>query len=477
MTCAPILTAAEMRAAEERVIAAGTSVETLMERAGAALADHVWRISSGAPILILCGPGNNGGDGYIAARLLQERGAKVRVAALREPRAPAAVNARRLCAVPIEDLATAQAAPIVVDALFGTGLERPLETDLVEILDRLLGQAQRSIAVDLPSGVGTDDGRLLGAPRDFDTTITFGALKPLHRLFPAAARCGHVVVANIGVDAQCRASGEHRIALTTPGPDDHKYSRGMVAVIGGAMPGASELAATAALRAGAGYALLLARTEQASGAHAVVRRDASVAADLAFLVEDKRITALLVGPGLGRDDDARERLDIALQFSGPLIIDGDALILLKQIGLDAVKHRQAPAVLTPHAGEFAALFGAPGGSKIDQAREAARISGCFVVFKGPDTILAAPDGRVLAGPAASPWLSTAGTGDVLAGAIAARCASGDEPFSAIDTGLWLHGEAARLAGPGLLACDVADRLSEALAIGVRASADRVHRRA
>jgi hydroxyethylthiazole kinase-like uncharacterized protein yjeF len=249
----------------------------------------------------------------------------------------------------------------------------------------------------------------------------------------------------------------------------------MVAVVGGAMPGAAELAAGAALRAGAGYVLLVERHAQPGTLNAVVRRVVELIEEFAAALRDKRIGALLVGPGLGRDEDAQERLRLALDFPGTLIVDGDALVLLGPAGLDHLRRRMGSTILTPHAGEFAAMFGVPAGSKIDQARDAARSSGGLVVYKGPDTVLAAPDGRVVVGPAASPWLSTAGTGDVLAGTIAACCAGSSDPFGATSTALWLHAEAARQAGPGFVADDVAEHLGGALQLGLTTIARSVLR--
>ncbi|WP_298851389.1 NAD(P)H-hydrate epimerase, partial [uncultured Sphingomonas sp.] len=244
MSGRPILTAAGMRAAEAAVIDAGTPVGVLMERAGAAVAEAAWRQSGMAPTLILCGPGNNGGDGYVAARLLRERGVPVRVAALRPPRAEAAMAAAARWDGPVETLEAARPAPRLIDALFGTGLARPLEPEIEAALARLTVAAHATIAVDLPSGVSTDDGALLGAVPAFEMTVALGAMKPAHRLYPAAGLCGRVAVADIGIAAAGGALAELAPpALPRPGPDDHKYSRGMVAVLGGAMAGAAALAA------------------------------------------------------------------------------------------------------------------------------------------------------------------------------------------------------------------------------------------
>ncbi len=445
----PIVTAAEMRASEAQAIAGGETVDSLMARAGQGVADVVGQIAAGRPILILCGPGNNGGDGYVAARLLADRGCSVRLAASAEPRTDAARSARAVWPGPIEGVADAQPAEVLVDCLFGTGLGRALATDLAQALARLVERASDAIAVDVPSGLDSDTGSLLGPVPQFSHTLALGALKPGHLLQPGAARCGAIEIIDLNLDVAGRCRVIERPRLGAPPPEAHKYSRGMVAVIAGAMPGASLLAATAALRAGAGYGLVLGGN--GGGALALVHRPFDEAA-----LSDDRIGALVIGPGLGRDDQARDRLDQALAFSHTLLIDGDALHLAtpRQIAL-----RAGSTVLTPHAGEFGALFGGLPGSKIDAARAAASITGAVVVFKGADTVVAAPDGRVGVACAASSWLSTAGTGDVLAGAIAAMLAGGMTSFDAACAGAWLHGEAARRCEGAFIADDLAFALS------------------
>ncbi len=449
---APILTAAAMRAAEDRAIAAGSSVAALMERAGTGVAEWVHRLAAGGEVLILCGPGNNGGDGYVAARVLASRGVPVRVAALGEPKSEAAVAARAAWGGPVEALTPAtEATPALVDALFGTGLTRALDPALAEIVAALATETRLSIAVELPSGAETDGGGDFGVEiPTFDVTLALGALKPAHVLQPVSQHCGAVRLVEIGlgeINAPVRTLTRPRIA--SPGTDAHKYSRGMVAVVSGPMHGASELAARAAFRAGAGYVLLL-TGGLPSPPHAIVRQRWSAEA-----LDDQRIGAVVIGPGLGRDDRAREKLDAALASERPLVIDGDALHLLD---LSALKDRAAPVVLTPHAGEFDALFGAGSGSKIDRAQDAARRSNAVVVYKGADTVIAAPDGRANIAAMGNPWLSVAGTGDVLAGAIAAILAQGRNPLDAASAGVWLHGRAAQM----LDRCFLADELADAL---------------
>ena len=449
----PILTAAEMRAAEAAAIAQGISEDLLMTRAGRAVANLVWRIGATHPALILCGPGNNGGDGYVAARLLAERGVPVRVAALGEPKDAAAAAARSAWAGPIETLAEAAPAPMLVDALFGTGLSRPLDRAVTAALRRLEAGTRHRIAIDLPSGVGTDDGALLGDPLRCDVTVALGALKPAHVLQPAAARCGRIILADIGVTADARAVMLVRPAIAAPDAQDHKYTRGMVAIVGGTMPGAARLAASAAAHAGAGYVLLLGG-EGGRLPDAVVVRPISALGEVSA---DRRVGALLVGPGLGRED--RRALGLAIGSDRPLVIDGDALHLLS---LDMLAMRNAPAILTPHSGEFDALFGSLLGSKIDRTRAAAALARSVVIHKGADTVIAAPDGRVAVAGGASTWLSTAGTGDVLAGVVAALLARGLAPFDAACAAVWVHGEAARRSGPAFVADDLARQLVAAI---------------
>ena len=454
----PVVTAEAMRAAEAAVIAQGATVIELMDRAGRAVADAVWRLGGGSPVLVLCGPGNNGGDGYVAAAALAKRGIAVRVAARGEPRTDAARNARAGWSGPVEALADVAPAPVLLDALFGIGLSRPLEATVSEPLARLARAARLSIAVDVPSGVGTDDGALLGAVPIFDVTLALGAAKPAHLLQPAALHCGAIRVLDIGFPIVNGDAVLGRPSLPAPDADAHKYSRGMVAVIAGTMPGAAALAAEAAMRAGAGYVLLLGEGVDRVP-HAIVRRPWRDDG-----LDDKRIGAVLVGPGLGRDGKGAARLDIAIASAHSLVIDGDALHLLDDHRLERLRKRPAMTVLTPHAGEFAALFGKFNGSKAEAARNAARGSGSFVVFKGADTVIAAPDGRIRFAEPASGWLSTAGSGDVLAGAIAAMLAGGaGDPIDRIGAGVWLHAEAARRLGGAFLADDLAVALTGARA--------------
>ncbi|WP_380785894.1 NAD(P)H-hydrate dehydratase [Sphingomonas sp. R86521] len=524
----PIVTAAQMRAAEH---ATGESVTTLMERAGTAIAEAVRRLAGDSEILILCGPGNNGGDGYVAARVLAAGGARVRVATLAEPKTDAAKAARAGWSGLVETFADAAPAPILVEALFGTGLTRPLDTPdrspakagaqlgnaidspqaspnwapasagersvanerpainrspaeagaqlepssdssrqpwapafarerrfageqgIVEKLHHLATAAHLTIAIDLPSGLATDTGAALSTPPVFDITLALGAVKPVHLLQPAARYCGEIRLLDIGIPIASDAYVLEARDLPNPGPDAHKYTRGMVAIIAGDMPGASELAALAAMHAGAGYVTLLGDTQ--GPPHALVRAAFSDDA-----LANDRIGALVIGPGLGRSDHARALLDAALATAHHLVIDGDALRLLDPARIAALT---VSAILTPHSGEFDALFGKSNADKITRARDAAKAADAIVVFKGADTVIAAPDGRVRIAPRSSDWLSTAGTGDVLAGAIGAMLAAGLDALDAAAAGVWLHADAARRLGPAFIADDLALALQKARA--------------
>ena len=448
----PILTAEAMRAAEQRAIDGGTSVEMLMERAGAALAEAAYRYVGKMPALILCGPGNNGGDGYVAARHLAERGVPLRVAALAEPKSPAGQWARGQWPGDVEPLGKATTpAPLLIDSLFGTGLRRGLEDAAKEQLSRLSSEAQVSIACDVPSGVDSDSGVELSPVPNFDLTVTFGALKPAHRLSPSMHKCGRVVLAGIGIEAAGDWFEIGPPMLPTLDPEGHKYTRGMVHCVGGAMVGAVALGATAAYRAGAGYVRIGADSYVPNVPAAVVQGQEG-------RLDDRHIGALLVGPGLGKQGSAL--LDEALSAGRPLVLDGDVFSLLG----DPSRLHGLDAILTPHEGEFKELFGSLEGSKPERALEAASRSRSIVICKGPDTLVAAPDGRLAFAPPAPAWLAIAGTGDVLAGITAAMRARGMQPFEAACSAVWLHGRAAEIAGPGMIADDLASAIPEALDI-------------
>lgn len=449
MTGRPILTAEAMRAAEQAAVESGTTVEQLMERAGAALAEAAVRFAGPLPALVLCGPGNNGGDGYVAARHLAERGIPVRVAAMSEPASDAAKWARSKWNGPVEELSdSTPGARVLIDALFGTGLKRPLDKRLVTNVMRLAGESAVRIACDLPSGVDTDSGaELNGMPR-FDMTMTFGALKPAHRLMPALMYMGRVVLADIGIPTKSQWLEIDRPMLGEVSPFANKYSRGLVHALAGAMPGAIALAAKAAARCGAGYVRVSTSRAIDNLPSAIVQTDSAN-------LDDKRIGCLLVGPGMG---DLPKLLTLALTSKAPKVIDADAITHLGE----PERLRGQDAVVAPHDGEFWRLFGELPGSKPERALEAARRSEAVVVYKGPDTIIAAPDGRVAFAEPAPAWLASAGTGDVLAGMIAALRAQGHQAFYAAQAAVWLHGRAAEIAGPYMIADDLVAAIPSAL---------------
>ena len=426
----PIMTSAAMRAAEQTAIAAGTGNYELIERAGAALAHAVRRFVGPRETLILCGPGNNGADGRVAARHLADAGYAVRVATL-------------------DDLGEAEPAPLLIDCLFGSGLSRGLDDAVSARLFKLGEASYIAVACDLPSGVSSDDGAIVSPIARADLTVTFGALKPAHRLMPAMASMGRVVVADIGVEV---ASDWFEIGapdLPALDPAGHKYSRGLVHCLAGKMPGAIALSARAAAAAGAGYVRVSTSLAIDNLPSAIVQTDTAQ-------VHDPRVGAILVGPGMG---DIPQILTLALTATRPVIIDADAIGAVGEpdrlVGHDAI--------LTPHEGEFVKLFGDFPGSKPDRALAAAKISRSVIVYKGADTLVAAPDGRLGFAPPAPAWLASAGTGDVLAGIIAALRARGIPSFEAACAAVWIHGRAAEQAGPAMIADDLIAALPATLA--------------
>ncbi len=449
-----------MQAAELEIDA---SVDALMQIAGRGAAEYVWRMAAHRKVTVLCGPGNNGGDGYVIAEAIRERGGSVTVVAGAEPRTDAARNARSMFQGEVLGPEADPDGDVLVDCLFGSGLTRPLWGDLLELFLRLSANHRQRIAIDLPSGVHSDSGELLneGLPQ-FDLTVALGAWKFAHFLMPACATMGALKLVDIGADlVEGAAQAISRPKLRAPAADAHKYRRGLVAILGGSMPGAALLAATAAQGGGAGYVKMFAEGISQANPDLVVSGDS-----VSVALSDRRISALLVGPGLGRDGAAEKLLAQALKADLPTVLDADALTILES-GLELLEH-SAGRILTPHEGEMRALernfFGLAGtGSKVERTLELAGQCGSVVVFKGPDTVIACGDGRIALAPRASSWLSVAGTGDVLAGIIASRLATGADAFDAACQGVWLHSEAARLAGPAFTAGALARAIPEALA--------------
>lgn len=454
-----VLTAEQMRAAEQALFDAGTSVSELMEVAAGGAAEWIRRVAARRAVTVLCGPGNNGGDGYVIARRLREAGNAVRVIAPLAPATEAARAARERWGGAV--LAADDGAPgeVFVDCLFGSGLARALSGEHAALLGALAARHRLRVAVDLPSGIATDSGAALneGLP-DYHLTLALGAWKFAHWSLPGWLAMGQLRLVPIGIAAVPGAAqlvGRPRIAA--PPADSHKYRRGLLAVVAGEMPGAGLLAAAAAQRAGAGYVKLLGEA-QAGVPPELVQESAPPGEALA----DARIAAVLVGPGLGRGEGARGRLAAALGTGHPLVLDADALVLLDP----AMLPQGVPILATPHDGELETLcrsFGVNGENRRERALALARKSGMVVLAKGPDSLVAAPDGRLALAPPAPSWLSVAGTGDVLAGIAASRMAAGGDPFTAACEAVWLHGEAARRAGAAFTPSQLAERVADALA--------------
>ncbi|MBO9711795.1 NAD(P)H-hydrate dehydratase [Sphingomonas sp.] len=456
---APIVTAEEMRAAEEEAFLRQRQ-DDVMERAGAAVAREVVRFALGRPVLVLAGPGNNGGDAYVCARLLQTAGLDVAVAALGDPKPGSAAEMAYRWTGPVASLYEARARPVIVDGLFGTGMTRPLERSVQAIFNHLCHDADLVVAIDLPSGLDTDSGAHLGAPR-VDVTVALGALKPAHLTGAGLDCCGEVILADIGVPVPMRRRVVARPRLSAPGTQAHKYTRGLVAVIEGAMPGAARLAARAAMAGGAGYVVLAGPDVGGGGPDALVRHPVGHPEDLGAWLADDRLSAVVIGPGLGRDRRAELLLKAALDCPHPLVVDGDALTLMGRTAGRWLSGRSAPSWLTPHAGEFERMFPEAQGSKLDRTLAAAAETNATVIHKGADTVIAAPNGEMRVLSRASSWLSTAGTGDVLAGLVAAQAGLGE--IEAAEAAVWLHGRAAGLAGPAFIADRLIDHVPQAIA--------------
>lgn len=454
-----ILTTEQMRAAEQRLFDAGMPEFDLIKRAASGAAEWIRRLAAGRSVTVLCGPGNNGGDGYVIAHCLRNFGLKVSVIAPEAPKTSSAKAALALWGGEVLTSGGAAQGDVFVDCLFGSGLTRPLRGAHSLLLRDLAERHGFSIALDVPSGIASDTGALLNEKLpDFDVTLALGAWKFAHFALPGRAKMGTQCLVPIGIDPlEGAAFALERPTLSAPAVDAHKYTRGLSVVVGGQMPGAAHLAAEAAMRAGAGY-IKLATTE---AMHTVNPGLVQEGAELETVLGDKRIGAVLIGPGLGRDGQASRRLGAVLATDKPLIVDADALHLIKPSQLD----RDRPVIATPHDGELEVMcrnFSVLAKSRRDKAVTLARAANMVVIAKGPDTVIAAPDGRLcLARPAPS-WLSVAGSGDVLAGVALSRLAGGAAPFEAACEAVWLHGEAARNCGAAFTPLQLAEALPMAL---------------
>jgi ADP-dependent NAD(P)H-hydrate dehydratase / NAD(P)H-hydrate epimerase len=482
-----LLTTVEMAEADKLAIAGGIPGIELMENAGRAVADSCSAVLQGRRVVIVAGPGNNGGDGFVAARHLAERGYAVRVSFVGDKtrlKGDAVLAAERWRgAVEEASPVSLTDCDIIIDALFGAGLDREVEGLPRAMIEAMNGASVPVIAVDLPSGVNGTTGAVLGIAVDASHTVTFFRCKTGHLLLPGRLHCGAITVANIGIPDSVLgkirpAAFANRPELwgrsfPLPKPQGHKYARGHAVVVSGglSMAGAARLAARGALRAGAGLVTIASPREalsvNAAASLAVMVRPVDGAPELAEFLSDKRRNAVVLGPGGGTGQAMQDKVKAALYGEASVVLDADALTsfaddpaaLISAIG----KRDARGVVLTPHEGEFVRLFKSIASdphvhAKLEQTRAAARSSGAVVLFKGADTVVASPDGRASIADNAPPTLATAGAGDVLAGMIAGLMAQGMPAFEAASAAVWLHGEAASEFGPGLIAEDLPEAL-------------------
>ena len=474
-----LFSVAEMYAADAAAAKAGTPGLTLMENAGRAVAQEIVRRWGLRPVSVLCGPGNNGGDGFVAARLLADAGWPVRLGLMgardRLKGDAAAVAAQWSHPVEPLDPTLLDGEPLVVDALFGAGLARPLEGVALALTEESAARDLPCVSVDIPSGIHGDSGAALGGSFRATVTVTFAQRKYGHLLLPGRERAGEVVVADIGIPAAAIESLNLRVhenapvlwqaLLPSPTLADHKYSRGHALVVGGdgAHSGAARLAARAALRAGAGLVTVHA-SEAALPVYASQLTAVMVAptTDLETALADERRNALLIGPGCGVSPTTRAQSLQALEAGKRCVLDADALTAFRDEPATLFAALTPDSVLTPHEGEYRRLF-AHDGDKLSRAQAAAAECGAVVVLKGADSVIASPDGRAAINANAPPALATAGSGDVLAGFILGLLAQGMPAFEAAAAGVWLHGAAAAAFGPGLIAEDLTETLPSVLA--------------
>jgi len=474
-----LLSVEQMSQADRLAIDGSTPGLELMERAGRAVADHAARVAGERSIFVLCGPGNNGGDGYVAARYLQKRGYRVRIAALGDPEdltGDARANYKRWDSViePLWPIALEEDC-IIIDALFGAGLTRDIEGPIANVLNAARDLSIPSIAVDLPSGLNGNTGDVLGTTLPAIETVTFFRKKPGHLLYPGRGLCGEITVVDIGIPETVLDIIKPKITENTPAlwddqvfgkqtATDHKYDRGHLVVAGSAeMSGAARLAARAARRIGAGL-VTLSVPEAAREVYLAGDPGNIVEAriDFADTLRDPRRNAVVLGPGIGISDETKSMVLSALMTGKrSVVLDADALSVFADNPSELFDAIQGSAVLTPHEGEFKRLFNVAG-DKLTRAKAAASQSGALVILKGADTIIAAPDGRAAINANAPRSLGTAGAGDVLAGIIGGLLAAGAPSFEAACAAVWCHGKAGTSFGPGLIAEDIADELPRVL---------------
>ena len=479
-----LLTCAEMGRADAAAIAGGIPGNVLMESAGSAVAASVGSHYLRRPVLVLCGPGNNGGDGFVAARHLEQMGWPVRLALLGETAALKgdAAWAAGLWRGPVLPMSPGllDDKPLVIDALFGAGLSRAIDGVAAQVIERLNQLALQIVAVDVPSGLNGDTGHVMGVAPVAERSVTFFRAKPGHLMAEGLKRCGMLEVVDIGIPSSVLAGIGARLWNNAPAlwatclrrgaVDDHKYARGHLTILGGERAtGAARLAALAARRSGAGLATIAAPLAALETYQMAEPGNLVAAADdaggIVDLLKDERRNAFLIGPGSGLNARTRDSVLAVLAGCRGAVLDADALTVFAEDPKVLFTAIRSPVLMTPHEGEFRRLFPDLGevASKVERVREAARRSGAVVLLKGPDTVVAAPDGRAVINVHAPPSLATAGSGDVLAGIAAGLMTQGAAPLAAGAAAAWLHGESAyRFRHPGLIAEDLLNGLPEAL---------------
>jgi NAD(P)H-hydrate epimerase len=475
-----LLTCAQMGAADSAAMARGTPGSVLMEAAGRAVADAIGTRYPKQAVVVLCGPGNNGGDGFVAARHLADRGWPVTLALLKGAgglRGDAAWAAS-LWTGPVvaPSLALLDNRPLVIDALFGAGLTRPIEGIAAELIQRMMSDRLSVVAVDVPSGLHGDTGEIMGVAPRAEETVTFFRGKPGHYSLEGLRCCGVLRVVDIGIPPSVLDAIQPQLWRNAPGlwsgalrrddAGDNKYMRGHLTILGGdTATGATRLAALAARRAGAGL-VTIASTEATAGIYRAAEPGNLVnTSTIDRLIEDRRRNAFLIGPGSGLNDRTRDAVLAALAARRALVLDADAVTAFAGDPARLFGAIAGPVLLTPHEGEFRRLFPdlAASGGKVERVRTAARRSGATVLLKGADTVIAAPDGRAVINVHAPASLATAGSGDVLAGIAAGLMTQGLPPLTAGAAAAWIHGECGyRFGKPGLIAEDLIGYLPEAL---------------
>jgi hydroxyethylthiazole kinase-like uncharacterized protein yjeF len=472
-----------MERADQLTIAAGTPGFALMLSAGQAVAEAAMDLVEEGPVVVVAGRGNNGGDGFVAAAELAARGREVSVILLCERDslqgdAASAARGWKYPVLPFNPQAIGRPA-LIIDALFGAGLNRPVKGEPYDMIEAINANGAPVLSVDLPSGINGDTGVVMGVAVRATETVTFFRRKPGHLLLPGRTFCGRGRLADIGIDLRVLKEIRPRTfeniprfwhnSFPVPEIDGHKYARGHAVIVSGdlAATGAARMAARGALRVGAGLVTVASPRDalavNAAALTAVMVRPIDTAIEFAELWTDKRLNTCVIGPGAGVGGRTRDFVVTALSAKRNLVLDADALTSFADAPdhlFEAIKASHDPqVVLTPHEGEFPRLFSDisnkhPGRSKLERVRAAAERSGTVVLLKGPDTVVASPDGRATIASNAPPWLATAGAGDVLAGMIAGMLAQGAAAFEAASIAVWMHGEAAREAGPGLIAEDL-----------------------